>query len=237
MKNAKEYYDDKQQNIFENKDLKRNVHNFIKSVWINRFVKENANILDIGCGHGGDFWKLKHRKPLLYWGVDLSNKALIHALTRCHIFPKSVNFKLTCSDFVSYPEDFSNEKIFDVVVSNFSIHYAFQKEEKAQNCIQCIFDALKTTGFFIGVIPLSDTSYSTHVYKQPDDDRFHEEPTVTYDTFISVCTNVGFTCIEFLNFEQVYAESLISDMLLAKKMKADKTKPDKFYSAFAFQKL
>ena len=236
MVGTKIYYDDKKQNLLKNKDSRRNVHNFLKSVWINRFVKENARILDLGCGHGGDFWKIQYRKPLLYWGVDLSNIALIHAITRCHIFPPSVNLRLSCFDFVLCPEYFCQKLSFDIVLSNFSVHYAFQNEKTAKHCIQCIYDSLKKDGFFIGVIPISSVSYSTHTYKQPDDNRLHEEPTVSYETLRYTCEEVGFKCIEFVNFENMYEKALVEESNLAKKMKADKTKPDTFYFAFAFQK-
>jgi hypothetical protein len=96
---------------------------------------------------------------------------------------------------------------------------------------------LKENGFFIGVIPISSTSYSTQTYTQPDDDRLHEEPTVSRETFTYICTEVGFRCIEFVSFEDMYENALISEASLAKKMKADKTKPDKYYFAFAFQKV
>lgn len=237
MNNTKNYYDEKKQNLLKSKDLRRNVHNFLKSVWINRFVKENALILDLGCGHGGDFWKIQYRKPFLYWGIDLSNVALIHALSRSHIFPNSVNFKLSCFDFVTCPEHICQNTIFDVVLSNFAVHYAFQSEKTARACIKSIHETLKESGFFIGVIPISSTSYSTRTYRQPDDDRLHEEPTVSRETFTSICTDVGFKCVEFIDFETMYENALISEAKLAKKMRADETKPENYYFAFAFQKL
>lgn len=237
MNTTKNYYDDKKQNLIKSKDLKRNVHNFLKSVWINRFVQQNDKILDLGCGHGGDFWKIQYRKPLSYWGIDLSNVALMHALSRSHIFPKSVSFKLSCFDFVTSPECICQNTTFDIVLSNFSVHYAFQNEKTAKECIKNIHETLKESGFFIGVIPISSISYSTHTYTQPDDDRLHEEPTVTRETFTTICEELGFKCVEFVNFADMYKNALISESTLAKKMKADKTKPDNFYFAFAFQKL
>lgn len=40
------------------------------------------NILDLGCGKGGDLKKWKNQKVGFYVGVDISGESLKHALER-----------------------------------------------------------------------------------------------------------------------------------------------------------
>jgi mRNA (guanine-N7-)-methyltransferase len=53
-------------------------------------------------------------------------------------------------------EDIMNKETpesFDIVSIQFSVHYAFETEEKARTLLKCVSGALKPGGAFVGTVP------------------------------------------------------------------------------------
>ncbi|KAH9385144.1 mRNA (guanine-N7-)-methyltransferase [Nematocida major] len=127
----------------------REVNNFLKLKLIQKFLKENAVVLDLGCGKGGDLSKLKHRSVKHYYGCDIAKGSLKEALSRS----MTHSFK---TDFLEV--DFTKKKIIieqkaDLVMAQFSFHYCFASEICVRRAVMNVCNNLKPGGFFIMTVP------------------------------------------------------------------------------------
>lgn len=115
----------------------RNVNNFIKSILYNIFVKKNDNVLDLGCGKGGDIFKyLKCGIKFLY-GVDIAENSILEYKNRLKKVKFPFDAKLEVLDICNQ-EIISNKK-FEIISLQFSIHYSFESKEK----FELLFKSIK----------------------------------------------------------------------------------------------
>jgi SAM-dependent methyltransferase len=216
----------------------RHTHNFLKAYWMSTHIHENATILDLGCGHGGDFHKISYLKPQMYIGIDFAKEALATARTRISCFSKNMKLVLVQSDFVHYPQTFECHGSVDCVLSNLAFHYAFENAEITKMCLQSVYNTLSKNGYFLGVIPISDKCIgSTHTYRQPNDGRMHTEPCGNQVEFIEICRKSNLSLISWVSFEDLYDEASKKNPKLTQKMKAEHEPQKNAYAAFAFQKI
>ncbi|KIX03735.1 uncharacterized protein Z518_07288 [Rhinocladiella mackenziei CBS 650.93] len=139
-------------------------------------------VLDIGCGKGGDLgkWQLAPQTVGLYVGLDPAETSIQQARER-HRQMRAGRRPIFDARFV--PQDCFGAWIgdvgivrevgidpnagdgqpsrwggggFDVVASMFTMHYAFESEEKAKMMLRNVAGSLKKGGRFIGVVPNSD---------------------------------------------------------------------------------
>lgn len=130
----------------------RQVNNFLKHRLIHKFIQENAVVLDLGCGKGGDLSKLRHYKIKRYYGCDIAGESLKEALERS----MSHTFKI---DFLQ--ADFTSKKIIiemkaNLVMAQFSFHYAFINELSVHRAVMNIDNNLESGGIFIMTVPDKD---------------------------------------------------------------------------------
>ena len=145
-------------------------------------AKKPLLVLDIGCGKGGDLgkWQQAPQKIGLYVGLDPADQSISQAEDR-YIGMRRGRRPIFDGRF--YVKDCFDEWIgdvpivrdvgidpnvgsgasgrwagggFDVVAMMFSMHYAFEHEEKAKMMLRNVAGALKKGGRFIGVVPNSD---------------------------------------------------------------------------------
>lgn len=151
----------------------RKYHNWIKAVLINKYTyylrnnyrKKYSNdplpisVLDIGCGKGGDLPKWRKSKIGAYIGVDAVRSSVIEACERWQKIPEEAKFY---ADFIqmnaSAPEKqffkHINENVkFDIVTSQFVIHYLFESEQSARQLFINATKRLVRDGYFIMCIP------------------------------------------------------------------------------------
>lgn len=175
---------DKKGNLeyFERRTLEtirlRNYHNWIKSVLINKYVNELKNyyrshyrgfykicVLDLGCGNGGDLTKWAPNNISYYVGVDISKTAVENAYQRWKTMPVRQHQNKFLADFISVgggasePSFFKNindNVYFDLVSSQFVIHYMFSRERYVENLFNNISKRLLKNGYFICTIPDAD---------------------------------------------------------------------------------
>jgi len=155
----------------------RNYHNWIKSVLINKYTTElkknyrknhrgflDISVLEVGCGTGGDLKKWYHNGISYLLGVDVSRASLDSALTRWKELKEQKKKKFLV-DFIKVsagaPEEIffqhiPNDIYFDIVSSQFVIHYLFASEKSAENLMNNISKKLCQGGYFICSIPDSD---------------------------------------------------------------------------------
>lgn len=231
------FYDEKNishRNLQDGLGLK-NTHNFIKAVLIKRFISSKSRILDLGCGQGGDLIKIKYTQPSLYIGIDSSHTAITGAQKRCN----NLKLKYRCKFFVLDFTKNSNwgDNLYNVINSQFSVHFAFENDEKANFTFKNISKYLCEDGLFIGTIP-NHSQFKTSeevTVKLPGDDRYCKEYAVTSDDFIKMCEKYGLSLILFESFDIFFQKAKISENNLFVKMNADFA-PDSNNFVFCFQK-
>lgn len=156
-------------------------------------------VLDMGCGKGGDLgkWQLAPQTVGLYVGLDPADQSIAQARDRYvgmrrgrkPIFDARFHVKDCFGEWVGDipivrevgidpnaghggPSKWSGGG-FDVVTMMFSMHYAFESEQKARMMLRNVAGALKKGGRFIGVVPNSDaiTEQVVKWYKENKDKK------------------------------------------------------------------
>ncbi|ETN39292.1 uncharacterized protein HMPREF1541_05515 [Cyphellophora europaea CBS 101466] len=145
-------------------------------------------VLDIGCGKGGDLgkWQLAPQPLELYVGLDPADTSIRQASERYQgmrrgrkpIYEARFVTKDCFGEWigevpivqeVGIDPNVGNGAVsrfgggrFDVVVMMFSMHYAFESEDKVKMMLKNVAGSLKKGGRFIGVVPNSD-SLASHI--------------------------------------------------------------------------
>ena len=135
-------------NTYENMEEIRKNHNDAKRVLIQTVTKEGQNILDVGCGFGGDLQKW-HKCGVNMNMCDPEPSAITEARMRAKNMHLRVNF---------YEGDIHNcpNRKFDVVCFNFSLHYIFASKDVFFSSIKEIKKRMKPSGVLVGIIPDSE---------------------------------------------------------------------------------
>ncbi|KAL6865757.1 mRNA cap guanine-N7 methyltransferase [Amphichorda felina] len=142
-------------------------------------------VLDIGCGKGGDLnkWQAAPQPIQLYVGLDPADVSITQARDRYRNLasrggrggrdrrppPRLFDARFYVKDCygesiedleiirqVGFDPSPMNRRGFDVVSMMFSMHYAFESEDRARIMLRNVAGALKKGGRFIGCIPNSD---------------------------------------------------------------------------------
>ena len=232
----RQFYDEKdvtKRNLSEGSDL-RNCHNFIKAVLIKRHVPTRSRILDLGCGQGGDLLKLKHTNPSRYVGMDISHTAISSAQERAACIGMNCLCHFICLDFTD--PDWKGYPPYDVINSQFAIHFAFATPQKANSTIERISRSLSENGMFIGTIPQHPGKTGDEVcVTLPDDSRSCREFVVHEADFTELCIKHNLHLVLFQSFSTFVKDAYVSEETLARKMRA-KGHPDPRNAVFVFQK-
>lgn len=212
----------------------RNTHNFIKAVLIADHIPENAHIIDLGCGQGGDLLKYKRRSPKSYRGIDISHTAIDALSKRIAQINIRCRIKLECFDFSQ--ADWKSDIKVDVVSCQFAIQYAFSTLAHARHVISRINSALRDGGVFIGTIPLHDEpSFSAVIVQLPDDTRSCVEYSAQKNDFIELCQDHGLALILWEGFAEYYGAKSEAHPDLKHAMRAS-AKPEERNAVFVFRK-
>ncbi len=136
------------------------------------------SVLDIGCGRGGDIMKMYHARVGEFIGTDPDHEGLFGAIDSATVRLKE-NIKkfpdFTKTTFIHAdgsvpltveaqekklqgmtPENkkqiekvFTKDRKFDIINSQFAIHYLFDSPESANNLVGTVKTYLKTDGYLI----------------------------------------------------------------------------------------
>ncbi|VEU22544.1 DEKNAAC103332 [Brettanomyces naardenensis] len=157
-------YRSRKQKRSESKIYKlRSFNNCIKYILINKYATRGGNVLDLGCGKGGDLAKWDLAQISSFVGIDISDQSIKEAIhryrkSRCQfhaIFATGDAFNVQVPKILSPFKDEVNLQ-FDTVSMQFCLHYAFVNEETARSALENVSRSLKLGGMFIGTIPSSD---------------------------------------------------------------------------------
>ena len=139
---------------------------------------KKKSVLDIGCGRGGDIMKMYHARVGEFIGTDPDHEGLFGAIDSATVRYKSNVSKFpdfTKATFIHAdgsvpmtveaqekklqgmtPENkkqieriFVKDKKFDIINSQFAIHYLFDSTESASNLVSTVKTYLKTDGYLI----------------------------------------------------------------------------------------
>ena len=202
---ARQYYNNKstRRRMLSDGDGIRNTHNFIKAVLIAEHILENAHIIDLGCGQGGDLLKYKRRFPKSYRGIDISHHAIDAISKRISQINLRCRVKLDCFDFSE--KDWGSENKVDVVSCQFAIQYAFSTENHARHTISRISNVLRDGGVFMGTIPVHDeASYGAVIVQLPDDTRNCVEYSARKDDIVKLCEECDLHLVLWQDFVPYY---------------------------------
>lgn len=132
-------------------DSLRRVHNMHKTRLIERCVRAGQEVLDCGCGRGGDFGKWK-RAGVVLTAVD--PESLEEASSRAVHY--KLNVKLAKGDIRNV------QGTFDAVCYNFSIHYIRPTLERSA---EALARKVRPGGLLFGITP---DSVRIGQFKSPD---------------------------------------------------------------------
>jgi SAM-dependent methyltransferase len=170
------------QKITELGKIFRLFSNWVKSIIIYPYCgpvnKHKKDVLDIGCGRGGDIMKWYHGRVKEYIGIDPDHEGLFGAIdsaivryqgncTKYPDFPPMTFiqadasiplqseiqskklFNMTSENKHQIDKIFNSKRKFDVISFQYSIHYLFDQKESLDNMINVIKKYLKKDGYII----------------------------------------------------------------------------------------
>jgi len=130
----------------------RCLNNWVKSVLINAYVREKDRVLDFACGKGGDLTKYRKARVGTYTGVDIALESVRRdAVGRYNGGNYPFPAKFIAGD--AFTADLTQHlpvKSYDVVSSQFAIHYSWSTETRARRALRNVSQMLRPGGHFIG---------------------------------------------------------------------------------------
>ncbi|MDB4588392.1 mRNA cap guanine-N7 methyltransferase [bacterium] len=131
----------------------RSSNNLIKRIVIRDAANKcgkSAQVLDVGCGCGGDLKKWQHAGIRCLDMCDPDADSLREAESRAASISMKPKFFL--GDIQSCPQ-----KKYDIICFNFSLHYIYQSADLFFKSINGIQKRLKSNGQLVGCIPDSES--------------------------------------------------------------------------------
>ena len=134
----------------------RKFHNSVKRNLITKYA-QNAKVLDVGCGRGGDLHKWKSARAHVTM-IDPDGDSVMEARRRQKTI--GTKYSILKGDIFRSPK-----QKYDVVCYNFSFQYVFREASYFYNTLYEIKDRLDVGGKFMGCIPDSEFILTHHNYK------------------------------------------------------------------------
>ncbi|TPX45350.1 hypothetical protein SeLEV6574_g03916 [Synchytrium endobioticum] len=155
----------------------RHFNNWCKATLIQEFTKKaratichpggdrtrGLRVLDMCCGKGGDFGKWAKANVDDLVGIDIAAVSIEDAKSRyeegrTRRGPAAFRFRASFFAQNCFTQPLSdslgpNPPPFDLVSTQFALHYSFENEVSARQALKNISGALRTGGYFIGTLP------------------------------------------------------------------------------------
>jgi mRNA (guanine-N7-)-methyltransferase len=134
----------------------KNFNNWVKSILISKYLRPGYSVLDMCGGKGGDLLKWTKGRIAHLVLADVALISVKHALERYNSL-RNITFPaiFICADcFEAKLSAYLPPSLdFDFVSVQFSLHYAFETEERARAMLRNVTEKLRPGGYFVGTIP------------------------------------------------------------------------------------
>ncbi len=138
----------------------RAFHNWVKSTLISTYGAGADNLLDLGCGVGGDIRKWVSAGIKNVIGFDINDDSIAEANRRlAQIKESNATIRIHFFHLNTGEEDISAfleakklSRLFDVVSNQFALHHLFASETMCRQHIENVSKNLKEGGYYIGTI-------------------------------------------------------------------------------------
>lgn len=133
----------------------RDFNNWIKSSLITLLCPNNANVLDICGGRGGDLFKYRYKHIdyyVLFDNADVSVKEAENRYNKMNdkIKPKNIIFKVADCFVDNIIDEIPENLYFDFVSCQFAFHYACGNIEHIERLFKNVSERLKKGSLFVG---------------------------------------------------------------------------------------
>jgi len=126
----------------------RKTHNLAKRELINKWVPRGAQVLDCGCGRGGDLAKWRGLAVNLFM-IDPDEESLQEAQIRAH----EMNFGVWFLSKGDIRDAVHQSGPWEIVCYNFALQYIFENEHVFDFSIKAIEKSLEVGGRLMGMVP------------------------------------------------------------------------------------
>ena len=174
----------------------RKFHNDTKRNLINQCTLPGDNVLDVGCGAGGDLGKWKTAQVK----VDMCDPSL-SSLSEAQRRAESLQFPCLFEHGDIRSCYTHNVSYYDVICYNFSLHYIFETSSLFHTSLQSIKNKVKSGGKLIGIIPDSERIIIYTPWKDTQSNSF-----ITRKSDVSGYGNFGEKIYVFLGDTPFYAD-------------------------------
>lgn len=124
----------------------RKTNNWIKRILIEKYCQENASVLDLCCGKGGDLLKYKNRHIRSYVGVDFSGESLRAAMDRASPI---ISFQHRFIEHDLRTSAVNLDHAVHLVSAQFCLHYFFESEATLRMFMSTAARNLTPGGHFV----------------------------------------------------------------------------------------
>eukprot|EP00842_Homolaphlyctis_polyrhiza_P003868 jgi/Hompol1/4482/HPOL_003649-RA len=123
-------------------------------------ANSGAYVLDMCCGKGGDLQKWRRAQIADLVGIDVAAVSVEQARMRyIQGCSRSFSASFYAADCFANLDSILNDRLFDLVSCQFSLHYSFESEQTARQAIINVSSHLVSGGYFIGTLPNADWIY------------------------------------------------------------------------------
>jgi mRNA (guanine-N7-)-methyltransferase len=173
-------------------------NNWIKATLIDMYCRDQPTVLDLCCGKGGDFAKLKVSGVQQYVGADISPQALVEFRTR-----HGPSARLLTMDFTAPNEidrHLSPHERFPIVSCQFAAHYAFRDASTIVNFLHNAASRLLSDGLLIMTVPKQEAvlAAQTRLQGHPFCRVEFPEPSSTPHLYLFSLSQAVQRCPEYL---------------------------------------
>lgn len=128
----------------------RHFNNWIKSCLIDKYCQNNATILDLASGKGGDISKWIHKNPAHIVFCDIAKESMKECFKKYHKYMDSVIGTFIAGDsFNCKMKDLVPDMKFHISSCQFALHYAFSSFEMASQALENLCGQLLPGGHLI----------------------------------------------------------------------------------------
>lgn len=203
----------------------RKFHNYIKKLYLDKYVNIPSRLLDLASGKGGDILKWKNNKNIKFvQGYDIDTESIEEARNRLKKLNVKKKILFNKKDLSKNPL-LCKDKKYDIITSYFAFHYFFKNKgtidtilKTINNCskqgtylILALFDGSKVESIENDLYKIKKiNNKSIEVYiKESVLDKPAIEYLVDQKILEKKLNKIGFELVEMRNFSELINDKYI----------------------------